>query len=181
MSIEQTGLRIKAVAIDKPRQADADQAVTRARRQIDAAAHRGALETGTTVAEVALCYTGDLSSPGEKLYTLDYYLRLAERIVDAGAHVLAIKDMAGLLRAPRFFYSGKVMSMTGGHGDPSKLFARSPRLLAWTGPAPAQAATATSSHHTLAVEKDRATVPEALDVVMSAAHAGRHLATPAAG
>ncbi|HEU4568203.1 MAG TPA: pyruvate carboxylase, partial [Marmoricola sp.] len=56
--------------------------------------------TGTTVAEVALCYTGDLSHPDEKLYTLDYYLRLAERIVDAGAHVLAIKDMAGLLRAP---------------------------------------------------------------------------------
>ncbi|MDF0532318.1 pyruvate carboxylase [Tsukamurella sp. 8F] len=57
-------------------------------------------ETGTTIAEVALCYTGDLSDPAEKLYTLDYYLALAERIVDAGAHVLAIKDMAGLLRAP---------------------------------------------------------------------------------
>jgi pyruvate carboxylase len=57
-------------------------------------------ETGTTVAEVALCYTGDLSNPDETLYTLDYYLGLAERIVDAGAHVLAIKDMAGLLRAP---------------------------------------------------------------------------------
>ncbi len=57
-------------------------------------------ETGTTVAEVAVCYTGDLSSPSELLYTLDYYLDLAERIVDAGAHVLAIKDMAGLLRAP---------------------------------------------------------------------------------
>ncbi len=56
--------------------------------------------TGTGVAEVALCYTGDLSDPGEELYTLDYYLRLAERIVEAGAHVLAIKDMAGLLRAP---------------------------------------------------------------------------------
>ncbi|MCW2842846.1 MAG: pyruvate carboxylase [Nocardioides sp.] len=56
--------------------------------------------TGTTIAEVALCYTGDLSNPGEKLYTLDYYLDLAGRIVDAGAHVLAIKDMAGLLRAP---------------------------------------------------------------------------------
>ena len=56
--------------------------------------------TGKAVAEVALCYTGDLSDPGEKLYTLDYYLRLAERIVRAGAHVLAIKDMAGLLRAP---------------------------------------------------------------------------------
>src|SRR3954451_475169 len=57
-------------------------------------------ETGTTVAEVALCYTADLTNPGETLYTLDYYLRLAEQIVDAGAHVLAIKDMAGLLRPP---------------------------------------------------------------------------------
>ncbi|MEI5672151.1 MULTISPECIES: pyruvate carboxylase [unclassified Nocardioides] len=56
--------------------------------------------TNTTLAEVALCYTGDLSDPGEKLYTLDYYLKLAERIVEAGAHVLCIKDMAGLLRAP---------------------------------------------------------------------------------
>jgi pyruvate carboxylase len=56
--------------------------------------------TGTAVAEVALCYTGNLQDPDEKLYTLDYYLRLADRIVDAGAHVLAIKDMAGLLRAP---------------------------------------------------------------------------------
>src|SRR5699024_6850800 len=57
-------------------------------------------ETGTAVAQVALCYTGDLSDPGEDLYTLDYYLRLAEQIVEAGAHMLAIKDMAGLLRAP---------------------------------------------------------------------------------
>jgi pyruvate carboxylase len=56
--------------------------------------------TGTAVAEVALCYTGDLSDPEERLYTLDYYLDLAQRIVDSGAHVLAIKDMAGLLRAP---------------------------------------------------------------------------------
>ncbi|MBU9765849.1 pyruvate carboxylase [Mycobacterium sp. TNTM28] len=56
-------------------------------------------DTGTTVAEVAMSYTGDLSDPGESLYTLDYYLRLAEKIVEAGAHVLAIKDMAGLLRA----------------------------------------------------------------------------------
>ncbi|MDF3337954.1 pyruvate carboxylase [Mycolicibacterium septicum] len=57
-------------------------------------------DTGTTIAEVAMSYTGDLSDPGERLYTLDYYLRLAEEIVEAGAHVLAIKDMAGLLRAP---------------------------------------------------------------------------------
>ncbi|ETW25598.1 pyruvate carboxylase [Mycobacterium gastri] len=57
-------------------------------------------ETGSAVAEVAMCYTGDLADPGERLYTLDYYLRLAESIVEAGAQVLAIKDMAGLLRAP---------------------------------------------------------------------------------
>ncbi|BBY13142.1 pyruvate carboxylase [Mycobacterium marseillense] len=57
-------------------------------------------DTGAAVAEVAMSYTGDLSDPAEKLYTLDYYLKLAEQIVDAGAHVLAIKDMAGLLRAP---------------------------------------------------------------------------------
>jgi pyruvate carboxylase len=57
------------------------------------------LETGTTVAEVALCYTADLLDPSEKLYTLDYYLRLAEQIVETGAHIIAIKDMAGLLRA----------------------------------------------------------------------------------
>ncbi|MGV9796996.1 pyruvate carboxylase [Mycobacterium sp. NPDC003449] len=55
-------------------------------------------ETGSAVAEVAMSYTGDLTDPGENLYTLDYYLKLAEQIVDAGAHVLAIKDMAGLLR-----------------------------------------------------------------------------------
>ncbi|MFZ2512282.1 MAG: pyruvate carboxylase, partial [Gordonia sp. (in: high G+C Gram-positive bacteria)] len=55
-------------------------------------------ETGTTVAEVAMSYTGDLADPAEDLYTLDYYLRLAEQIVDAGAHILAIKDMAGLMR-----------------------------------------------------------------------------------
>jgi pyruvate carboxylase len=57
-------------------------------------------ETGATLAEVALCYTADLNDPGERLYTLDYYLRLAEKIVRAGAHILAIKDMAGLLRPP---------------------------------------------------------------------------------
>ncbi|HXD28713.1 MAG TPA: pyruvate carboxylase [Arthrobacter sp.] len=54
--------------------------------------------TGTAVAEVALCYTADLLDPAEDLYTLDYYLDLAQQIVDAGAHILAIKDMAGLLR-----------------------------------------------------------------------------------
>lgn len=56
------------------------------------------LKTKSAVAEVALCYTADLLDPAETLYTLDYYLNLAQQIVDAGAHILAIKDMAGLLR-----------------------------------------------------------------------------------
>jgi pyruvate carboxylase len=56
--------------------------------------------TGSAVAEVAMSYTGDLTDPAETLSTLDYYLSLAERIAQAGAHVLAIKDMAGLLRPP---------------------------------------------------------------------------------
>jgi pyruvate carboxylase len=84
-----------ATGIDVFRIFDALNDVEQMRPAIEAV-----LSTGTTVAEVALCYTGDLSDPGEKLYTLDYYLGLAQRIVESGAHVLAIKDMAGLLRAP---------------------------------------------------------------------------------
>ncbi|AGS34124.1 pyruvate carboxylase [Corynebacterium maris DSM 45190] len=56
------------------------------------------LETNTTVAEVAMAYSGNLADPKEDLYTLDYYLKLAEEIAGTGAHILAIKDMAGLLR-----------------------------------------------------------------------------------
>ncbi|WP_131812463.1 pyruvate carboxylase subunit B, partial [Mycolicibacterium fortuitum] len=84
-----------ATGVDIFRIFDALNNVDSMRPAIDAVRH-----TGTTVAEVAMSYTGDLSNPGESLYTLDYYLRLAEQIVEAGAHVLAIKDMAGLLRAP---------------------------------------------------------------------------------
>ena len=56
------------------------------------------LKTKQAIAEVALCYSGNLLDPNEDLYTLDYYLSLADEIVAAGAHILAIKDMAGLLR-----------------------------------------------------------------------------------
>ncbi|MDT7761646.1 MAG: pyruvate carboxylase, partial [Mycobacterium sp.] len=82
-----------ATGIDIYRIFDALNNVESMRPAIDAVR-----ETGTAVAEVAMSYTGDLSDPNENLYTLDYYLKLAEQIVDAGAHVLAIKDMAGLLR-----------------------------------------------------------------------------------
>ncbi|MCS3878335.1 pyruvate carboxylase [Gordonia amarae] len=83
------------VGIDIFRIFDALNNIEQMRPAIDAVR-----ETGTAVAEVAMSYTGDLSNPNEELYTLDYYLRLAEQIVDAGAHIIAIKDMAGLLRAP---------------------------------------------------------------------------------
>jgi pyruvate carboxylase len=82
-----------ATGIDIYRIFDALNNVDSMRPAIDAVR-----ETGTAVAEVAMSYTGDLADPNENLYTLDYYLKLAEQIVDAGAHVLAIKDMAGLLR-----------------------------------------------------------------------------------
>ncbi|MBF6238935.1 pyruvate carboxylase [Nocardia otitidiscaviarum] len=84
-----------ATGIDIFRIFDALNNVDQMRPAIDAVR-----ETGTAIAEVAMSYTGDLSNPDENLYTLDYYLKLAEEIVDAGAHVIAIKDMAGLLRAP---------------------------------------------------------------------------------
>ena len=82
-----------ATGIDIFRVFDALNDVDQMRPAIDAVR-----EVGSAVAEVALCYTGNLSDPAEDLYTLDYYLALADRIVAAGAHVLAIKDMAGLLR-----------------------------------------------------------------------------------
>jgi len=53
--------------------------------------------------EAAICYSGNLSDPRERKYTLDYYLRLARELKSAGTHVLGIKDMAGLLR-PRAAY-----------------------------------------------------------------------------
>ena len=56
------------------------------------------LATKTAIAEVGICYSGNLLDPKEDLYTLDYYLALADEMVAAGAHILAIKDMAGLLR-----------------------------------------------------------------------------------
>lgn len=51
-----------------------------------------------SIAEAAISYTGDILNPDERKYTLDYYLRLAKDIENAGAHILAIKDMAGLLK-----------------------------------------------------------------------------------
>ncbi len=60
------------------------------------------LETGR-LCEAAICYSGNLSNPSERKYTLDYYRKLARELKAAGTHVLGIKDMAGLCQ-PRAAY-----------------------------------------------------------------------------
>jgi pyruvate carboxylase len=52
-------------------------------------------ETGR-LCEAAICYTGNLSDPRQTKYDLGYYVRLAKELERAGAHILGIKDMAGL-------------------------------------------------------------------------------------
>ena len=84
----------RAAGLDIFRIFDANNDVDRMRTAIEAALEAGAVAEGT------LCYTGDLCDPREDFYTLDYYLRLAEELVRARVHVLCIKDMAGLVRAP---------------------------------------------------------------------------------
>jgi pyruvate carboxylase len=54
-------------------------------------------ETGK-LAEGAICYTGDLLDPDRSKYSLNYYVSLAKELEAAGCHILAIKDMAGLLK-----------------------------------------------------------------------------------
>ena len=71
---------------------DALNSVEQMKPAIDAVRTTGAIAEGT------LCYTGNLDDPAETLYTLDYYMGIAEQLVESGVHVLCIKDMAGLLR-----------------------------------------------------------------------------------
>jgi len=50
------------------------------------------------VIEGAVCYTGDVANPKRGMYNLEYYLNFVRELNDLGIHVLAIKDMAGLLK-----------------------------------------------------------------------------------
>lgn len=50
------------------------------------------------IAEAAICYTGDISDPTRSKYDLQYYKDLAKELEQSGAHMLGIKDMAGLLK-----------------------------------------------------------------------------------
>ena len=62
------------------------------RVSMDAVVEAGKLCEGT------ICYTGDLLDPARPKYDLKYYVTMAKELKDAGAHVLGLKDMAGLLK-----------------------------------------------------------------------------------
>jgi len=57
-----------------------------------------AIQGTHAIAEAAICYTGNILDPKRDKYPLQYYVGLAKELVRMGAHFLAIKDMAGLLR-----------------------------------------------------------------------------------
>lgn len=50
------------------------------------------------ICEAAICYTGDILDPRREKYSLDYYVRMAKELERMGAHVLAVKDMAGVCK-----------------------------------------------------------------------------------
>jgi len=50
------------------------------------------------VCEAAICYTGDIFDPAREKYPLSYYVRLAKELERMGAHILGIKDMAGICK-----------------------------------------------------------------------------------
>lgn len=57
-----------------------------------------AVQETDALCEAAICYTGDILNPQRPKYSLKYYVDLAKELEQMGAHILAIKDMAGLLK-----------------------------------------------------------------------------------
>ncbi|MEJ0090727.1 MAG: pyruvate carboxylase [Limisphaerales bacterium] len=57
-----------------------------------------AVQDTHAICEAAVCYTGDILDPNRDKYSLKYYVKLAKELEKMGAHILAIKDMAGLCR-----------------------------------------------------------------------------------
>ena len=50
------------------------------------------------ICQATICYTGDILDPKRDKYTLDYYVKMAKELEHRGAHMLAIKDMSGILK-----------------------------------------------------------------------------------
>jgi pyruvate carboxylase len=57
-----------------------------------------AVQDTHAICEAAICYTGNILDRSRKKYSLRYYIKLAKELEKMGAHILAIKDMAGLCR-----------------------------------------------------------------------------------
>lgn len=57
-----------------------------------------AVRKANRICEAAVCYTGDVLDPKREKYSLQYYVRLAKELEKMGAHILSIKDMAGLCK-----------------------------------------------------------------------------------
>ncbi|BBO31916.1 pyruvate carboxylase [Lacipirellula parvula] len=57
-----------------------------------------AVQQTDAICEAAICYTGDILNPKRSKYSLKYYVELAKELEQMGAHILAIKDMAGLCK-----------------------------------------------------------------------------------
>src|SRR5438034_2977465 len=57
-----------------------------------------AVERTGKICEAAICYTGDILDPKRQKFSLSYYVKIAKELERMGAHVLGIKDMAGLLK-----------------------------------------------------------------------------------
>ncbi|MGB7288099.1 MAG: pyruvate carboxylase [Salaquimonas sp.] len=55
------------------------------------------------ICEAAICYTGDILDPSRPKYNLDYYVKMARELKEAGTHILGLKDMAGLLKPSAAF------------------------------------------------------------------------------
>jgi len=92
-NVVQTFVREAAAAgIDVFRVFDALNWVPNMRVAMDAVLESGAL------CEAAICYSGDILDPQRPKYNLKYYVELARELEKAGAHLLAIKDMAGLCK-----------------------------------------------------------------------------------
>ncbi len=81
-----------AAGIDLFRVFDSLNWVENMRVALDAVCESGKL------CEAAICYTGDLTAPDPGKYDLKYYVGLAKALEQTGAHILAIKDMAGLCK-----------------------------------------------------------------------------------
>jgi pyruvate carboxylase len=61
-------------------------------------AMEAAREHGKVLCEAAICYTGDILNPQRDKFSLNYYIAKAKELEKMGAHILAIKDMAGLCK-----------------------------------------------------------------------------------